>query len=635
MARILIVDDEVTIHGVISAVIDDRAPILSAETLAEGRRLMAEAGPVDVAVVDKNLPDGSGIALIEQIRRLYPQTECILITGYASLESAVEAIEVGAFDYVTKPFDVGSIELRIARALEKVRLTREHAESEARYRMIFESSPDAILVVDPGTGSIVDANAAAQTLYGYGIGELRGMPIEHLTESSAGEGRAGPRLPGAEPPSIDPTPSHRRRDGTRVPVEVYMRPLTLDGRELCLQTVRDISDRNELEGQLRQSQKMNAIGRLAGGIAHDFNNLLVIMLGYADLLSRHLDAGDPNRQHAVEILRAAERASALTRQLLTFSRKKPAAVRTLLVNDAVREVEGLLVRTLGEEIRLRTQLEAALWAVHADEDHISQILLNLAVNARDAMPGGGTLTIATRNVDPKRPADRRTLRQAGLPPGRWISLSVTDTGCGMSPEVANNAFEPFFTTKAPGAGTGLGLAVVYGLVQQSGGAIKLDTAPGRGTTFSVFMPAAQTTARVEAAPRGPKVAAPVGETVLLVEDEPAVRALVRRMLASAGYAVLEAERGDEALRILREDGQRIDLLVTDVRMPGMSGLALAGELEKTHPRLPVLYISGYPQNLDLSPSTRGPRVSFLAKPFTEEVLLGQLRRVLDDEPTAP
>ena len=389
-------------------------------------------------------------------------------------------------------------------------------------------------------------------------------------------------------------------------------------------TRRDITDQRQLEEQFRQAQKIEAVGRLAGGIAHDFNNILTAILGTAQLLEKDLGPGNPHVGDVEEIRRAAEGAADLTRQLLAYSRRQVLAPRVLDLNVVVAGLEPMLRRIIGEDVQLLTNTAPGLAPVQADPGQLGQVILNLAVNARDAMPNGGTLTIATANTE-LDPAFARA--HAGAVPGAYARLSVSDTGTGMDEETRSHLFEPFFTTKAVGKGTGLGLATVYGIVKQSDGYIWVETEPGRGTTFHICLP--QTEGAVEPLPAD-FAAAPAGgtETVLLVEDEGAVRALSDRALTSLGYRVLAAPNGPDALRVAARHAGPIHLLLTDVVMPEMSGRELMHRLAAVRPGVKVLYMSGYSDEAIAHHGALDPGTSFLQKPFSPAALAGKVRQVL-------
>lgn len=388
----------------------------------------------------------------------------------------------------------------------------------------------------------------------------------------------------------------------------------------------DITEKRYLEDQLRQSQKLESIGRLAGGVAHDFNNLLTIINGYAELLIENTDTNDPKRPLLTEIKNAGERATGLTHQLLAFSRKQVLELRVLNVNQQVMNLEKMLRRLIGENIHLRTKLEPNLWPVLADAGQLEQVIMNLAINARDAMSDGGDLVIQTANVDVR---ERDATHPAEVPPGNYIVLSVKDTGCGMDAATRARIFEPFFTTKEEGKGTGLGLAVVYGIVKQSTGHIDVQTELGHGSTFSIYLPWSQ---RVESAlvPREVPPRFPVGsETILLVEDEPILRQLASHALRKCGYTVLEAGNGSDGLKVGAGHSGVIHLLVTDLIMPVLCGHKLATQLVRERPTLKVLYMSGYTADAISQQDIAAPNTAFLQKPFTPTALAQKVRELLD------
>jgi two-component system, cell cycle sensor histidine kinase and response regulator CckA len=385
--------------------------------------------------------------------------------------------------------------------------------------------------------------------------------------------------------------------------------------------------------QLRRSQRLEALGRLAGGVAHDFNNLLTVITGFSELVLQRLGSTDPPRSYLEEINKAGERAGALTRQLLAFSRRQVLEPEVFDLNGVVADTEQMLRRVIGEDVELRTHLAPDLWPVKADRGQLDQVILNLAVNARDAMPRGGCFTVETANAELDE-----TYAQQHLPlrPGSYVRLSASDTGTGMTPEVQAQIFEPFFTTKGPGKGTGLGLATVYGIVKQSGGFIWVYSEPERGTTFKIYLPR-----EVEGTPAAPPAAArplqaPGGtETILVVEDEAQVRSLVRGVLDASGYTVLEARRGEDALRLGEQHAGPIHLLLTDVVIPGIHGRELARRLAARHPSLKVLFMSGYTDQVVVEQGMIEARAPFLQKPFSPESLRRKLREVLDSASPSP
>jgi two-component system cell cycle sensor histidine kinase/response regulator CckA len=389
-------------------------------------------------------------------------------------------------------------------------------------------------------------------------------------------------------------------------------------------------ERSRLEQQFRQAQKMDAVGRLAGGVAHDFNNLLTVITGYAELLL----AGDPDasqRSALLEIQRAAERGGALTHQLLAFSRGHPFTPRTVQLNTLIVQMEKMLSRLIGEDVELITVAAADPATIRTDPGQLEQVVMNVVVNARDAMPGGGKLIIETANalVDQSYAGPNVDLK-----PGSYVVLAVSDTGIGMDRETVNHLFEPFFTTKAPGKGTGLGLATAYGIVKQSGGAISIYSEPGRGTTVKIYLPSAEAKTAGEAVEQGPAEALRGSETILVLEDEARVRKLVCEVLAGRGYRVLEAVRGEEAIRIVKEYKGSIHLLLADVVMPEMSGPQALQQIRARYPNMKVLFMSGYTDEAMVHHGILESGAPFLQKPFLPETLARKVREVLASQASA-
>ncbi len=403
--------------------------------------------------------------------------------------------------------------------------------------------------------------------------------------------------------------------------------------ESLLQMMADIGikigqfgERKQLEEELRQSQKMEAIGELAGGIAHDFNNLLTVIMGYTQLLLSLVGPNEPLRNEIEEIRKAGARAAALTRQILAFSRRQVLAPKVLDLNEVVTGIERMLRRLIGEDIELVTVPGPSLGLVKADPGQIEQVILNLAVNARDAMPQGGCLTIQTENVEPEEPV---TPQQAVVQPGSYVMLTVSDTGCGMDAATQARIFEPFFTTKAKGKGTGLGLATVYGIIKQSSGYIFVSSEPGRGATFKIYLPRVMEKAKAVEHERMLAETLQGSETILLVEDEEMICDLASRVLRSHGYRVLGAQNADAALRMSQEHRAPIHLLITDIVMPGINGRELAERLAPVRPDMKVLYISGYTDDSHVLQDVAQAGIAFLPKPFTPDDLARKVREVLD------
>ncbi len=506
---------------------------------------------------------------------------------------------------------------------------RRTRASEGRFSAVAESAIDAIISAD-ARGRILSWNKSAETMFGYAREEIVGQPLTRLMpeHSRAAHERELARYLATEQPRVIGRTVELeglRKDGSEFPVDLALSSWRTEEGLFFSAIIRDITERKSLEEQLRQSQKMDAIGRLAGGVAHDFNNLLTAILGYGSLIGRGLPDGDPTRARAEEIVKAATCAASLTRQLLTLSRGQVLEPTVLNLNAVVADMENMLRRLIGEDIEVVTSFDPALSPVKADAGQMEQVFLNLAINARDAMPRGGRLTIETANVELDHTYARGHI---DITPGPYVMLAVSDTGCGMDAETQSHIFEPFFTTKGLGQGTGLGLATVYGIVKQSGGAIGVYSEVGRGSTFKIYIP--RVAGGVERRdPTRPVELARGSERILLVEDETTVRDLAASLLKASGYTMLEASDPSEALALLARGDEPIDLMLTDIVMPGMSGPDLASRLGGPRPEMKVLYISGYAGSHVTHDAALPPGSAFLPKPFTPEALTRKVREVLD------
>jgi len=534
-----------------------------------------------------------------------------------------------------------------------VRDVSDRQKAEAKFRGLLEAAPDAIVGVGPD-GRVALANAQAERLFGYPREELVGQPVEILVPHGVRGIHPAHRSryfadPQQRPMGAGMQLAARRKDGTEFPAEISLSALDTEDGLLVSAAVRDVTERIEaqaererlkaqaererLEGQLHQSQRLESLGQLAGGVAHDFNNLLGAILNYAAFVEEELTAAAarpggeiwlPVGRDVEQIRRAAERATNLTHQLLAFGRREVVQPRVLNLNDVVAEVEQLLRRSIGEHIELATALAGELWPVLADPGQLEQVLVNLAVNARDAMPGGGTLTIDTANllVDDDYAAQRH-----GLKTGRHVRLRVSDTGAGMPRHVLDRVFEPFFTTKPKGEGTGLGLATIYGIITQADGHAQIYSEPGLGTTFTALLPATNQAPAPAEPPIPDTTRARGGETVLVVEDEDAMREVTRRILARNGYQVITAATGADAVELAARLEREIHLLITDVIMPQMLGREVADRIRATRPAIRTLYMSGYAHPVLASQGTLDPGVILLEKPFTEPALLDKIKEV--------
>jgi PAS domain S-box-containing protein len=513
----------------------------------------------------------------------------------------------------------------------------------ATYSALLDLMPDAVVAVNHD-GAIVLVNAQVEAVFGYAREELLGQPVEVLVPGRFGmhgarrvEYFADPRT---RPMGAGLELFGRRRDGSEFPAEISLASIETDDGTLAIAAARDVSERTRLQAeaererlanQLQQAQRLESLGQLAGGIAHDFNNLLAVIINYAAFVSGGLrgaagdsdDARQALSRDVEQIRSAAERAAHLTHQLLAFARREVVQPEVVDVNDLVGAVEQLLRRTLGEHVELHSSLEPDLRAVLIDPGQLEQILVNLAVNARDAMPDGGTLRIDTANVDVD---EHYAASRPDLLPGPHVRLRVSDTGIGMSPETARRVFDPFFTTKPAGQGTGLGLATVYGIIQQAGGRAQIYSEPDVGTTFTVLLPASE---QMSAPARQLEPAAGVGEgTILLAEDEQALREITRRILAAAGYQVIVAANGPEALAAAGAHDGAIDLLLSDVIMPRMPGPELAERLLEQRPSVGVLLMSGFAQPILDSGGHLQAGMTMIEKPFSGPVLLAKVAEIL-------
>jgi PAS domain S-box-containing protein len=508
---------------------------------------------------------------------------------------------------------------------KRMRAERALRESESRFRALFENAPEAVIAFGP-TGGTVFANPRAAVIFGRSMEELLKLHFEALFPERL---RAVfPKLAKGFVPARDLTGlAVLRPDGTEVPVELSAAPIPTNDDELTLVFLSDITDRLSLEAQLRQAQKLESIGQLAGGVAHDFNNLLTVIGGNTDLARMSMDANEPADPYLDQIARAATRATSLTRQLLSFARRQKVEPSKLNVNDGLRDVAKMLRRLIGEDVSLEMLLEAERPLTYVDPGQFEQVILNLAINARDAMPNGGRLVIRTSDFYLSA-GDVHEL--AGLPVGDYVLLNVSDTGEGMPPEVKTHIFEPFFTTKEVGKGTGLGLSTVYGIVKQCGGSISVYSEPGQGTSFKILLPALEVeeeeTARTPASQR----IVTGTETILLAEDDEAVRGFVSGLLSHHGYQVVETSDPNAALEAARQQPSPIHLLLTDVVMPYMSGMELAARFRELHPGVPVLLMSGYSAKL----RTRPLDAPSIEKPFSPAALLSRVRDLLDGVPEA-
>lgn len=625
----------------------------------------------DLILADFKLPGFDAFGALRIRNEICPDTPFICVSGSIGEETAIELLKSGAVDYVIKdrpdrlPFAVGraleerrekkirqqkdealkdayrqlkasqAATLSILEDLKAENQARQARESELqKVTMAVEQAGEMVMITD-SHGTIQYVNPAFTAVTGYSREEAIGQNPRLLKSGKQDlefyqEMRATLR----DGRTFHGSMVNKRKDGTLYTEDATISPVKdASGQILNYVAVkRDVTEhlraeeeRVKLEEQFQQAQKVESIGRLAGGVAHDFNNLLSIILGYSEMVLSKLNPNDPLREDICEILEAGQRSAALTRQLLAFSRKQTLQPEVLDLNQLVRDLEKMLHRLIGEDIQLELALAENIGRVKVDPGQIDQVLMNLVINARDAMPRGGKLLIETRSVELDY---TYTMNHPGSKAGKYVMLAVTDTGCGMSREISGQIFDPFFTTKEKDKGTGLGLSTVYGIVKQSDGNIWVYSEPGQGTTFKMYFP--NTEAVQESAIARPEAPALVtgGEHILVVEDEGSLRKMMASILKRLGYQVTLAAGGSEALLLIEENGQKFDLLITDVVMPHMSGKELVDRLQRNQPDLKILYMSGYTDDAIVHHGVLDPGTPFIQKPFTEQALSVKIRKLL-------
>ncbi|MDH5589765.1 MAG: response regulator [Gemmatimonadota bacterium] len=644
--RVLLVEDDPAHSELISRSFEHHevnVTITLAQTLRQARTLL-ERTPPDVALVDVGLPDGRGLDLLpdEGVAGDDFPFPLVIMTSQGDQKTAVEAMRRGALDYVVKS-DVAFIDMphtitRVVREwttiMEKALAQQARDDSEARLAGILDIAPQAIISMD-GTSRITIFNQGASQIFGYSADEVVGQPLEILlplhvraAHASYVEGFAEARESRrrmAERREV----TGRRKDGSEFPAEAAISKLVRENDVTYTVILEDVTERRAREEQLRQAQKMDALGQLTSGIAHDFNNILAVTMGNLEILAEDVAHDPALMDMAQEALSSSRRGASLAHRLLAFARQQTLAPQRLNINDVVEEMGGMLRRTLESQVEVEVKLEPSPWECIVDPGELENVLLNLCINARDAMDRRGRLTIETRNV--VLGDEVRSIHPDAIP-GNHVVLSVTDTGCGMSPEVLAHVFEPFFTTKERGKGTGLGMSMVYGFVKQSRGHVDIDTEVGRGTTIHIYLPqAGSDEIAARQIPKDAHAPSGNGECVLVVDDDAGLRKLTTKILHRMGYTHMSASTAEDAWRRL-EAHPEIRMVISDVSLPGaVSGLDLATRIADEHPDLPILIVSGVSEAVVRESGGGWP---FLPKPYSREALARKIHELLDGAGTA-
>jgi two-component system cell cycle sensor histidine kinase/response regulator CckA len=644
--KVLIVDDEARMCESLSILLSRQGY----ETCEghSGKEAMAylEQDTFDIVLLDIVMPDMSGHQIMDYISNRKEDTLVIFMTGHASVDSAVESLRRGAYDYLTKPFDFEQLLKRIKNAADQIRLKKEHALvsgqlelTEKRYQYLVDASPDIIYTLNH-EGRFTFVSGAVESLLGYKTGELVGEPFttiifeEDKNKASYrfNERRTGKRSTSGVELRLKCCSDHlQQNENGHLTVELkamgmYDRPVA-EPRKMFQGTygvARDITDRKRLEVQLLHAQKMEAIGTLAGGIAHDFNNLLMGIEGRTSLMSLNMHDDLPHHEHLSGIEDMVQRGAHLTKQLLGFARGGKYEVRPTDLNKLIEESAEMFGRTK-KEIRVDTVYQKEVWPVEVDRAQIEQVLLNLYLNAWEAMPEGGDLYVQVGNVI----LDETIVEPFGVFPGRFVKMSITDTGVGMDEAIQQRVFEPFFTTRPVGQGTGLGLASAYGIVKNHGGIIDVHSRKGAGTTFNVFLPATETPVEEDEEEKENEVQRG-NELILLVDDEEIIIDVGKDMLTALGYQVLLARSGQEAIEAYRENSERIEMVILDMIMPDMGGGAVYDVLKEVNPAIKVLLSSGYSIEGQATEILERGCDGFIQKPFSVSQLSKSIRKILDN-----
>ncbi len=632
---LLIVDDNPVDREAVMRLLGSTFEIVEADSLSRGLILFDQVDPACV-LLDYLLPDSEGNgALIAFVDR---RAAVVLLTGQGNELVAVEAMKLGAQDYLAKKaLSRENLVRAIQGAIERRTLNTALRQSRAYSRALLEAIPDIICRFTP-EGKYID----------YIVGNNAIPPSPELNVVGRALGEVGPEAAAVTlQQGLQELFSASTAQSASKARAAQFRVMAADGQQRsydvrmarsaeneAIAVLRDVTEQHELEEKLRAGQRLQAVGLLAGGISHDFNNILSVIQSYAAFWLDQLKEADPAYADVKTICDAAERAAGLTRQLLAFSRQQVQQLASHSINDLIQGLLPMLQRLIGEATQIKAALANDLWLVEADASQIEQVLLNLAINARDAMPDGGTLTLETANVQVG--GECSSAQDVEVPPGDYVLIAVTDTGTGMDEPTRLHLFEPFYTTKGTGKGTGLGLSTVYGIIKQSQGFIWVYSEPNHGSTFKIYLPKTSRRRASLVVPARPATSSG-SETILLVEDDEDVRAAAVRILERGGYQLIVARSGDEAVRLFHEGDTRsqVQLLLTDVVMPNMLGPKLVEHLRQTAPDLPVLYMSGYTEGSGVHQRLAGDRTRYLQKPFSPQNMLTAVRQALDQPANEP